>query len=245
MFRGILFTCICALSSFVYGEVPSFCGLHKITPTEGANGYQLRTQGSHRCEGTYRTPVASDFEVIGFRYGPLSTAGASQLQLLSASKYYNGKEPFNLTARSLSPHIYYRMDGIARVGESFIWPLNEVVGNVQGLSDNIAVFGWSDSQKNMVYVPVAVSGTSQANPTLILTLRTGVDVETVLLRRHSDKEGKKEYIQKKFSARTPIEIKIPTWTPQINEKILVIDIFLKPRFDDTWLNEILYLAVDV
>ncbi|MEJ2418541.1 MAG: hypothetical protein P8Y45_16740 [Exilibacterium sp.] len=73
---------ILIFSSTLFAE--PFCDKQEFPPVSGNHGYQARHHGSERCEGLYRSKIASDFEVLSFtENAPLRQSCASLVAIQS------------------------------------------------------------------------------------------------------------------------------------------------------------------
>ena len=112
--------------------------------------------------------------------------------------------------------------------------------------------GWLKEKDQFTYVPLKIESKpsaeteSDGDKKLLLTVRAGVDVEAVLIQKQGSQDSSDQvYEQKNFQARDPIEVPIPSWAPQRENSILIVELFLKPRGDDHWLTKTLNLVVDM
>ena len=232
------------------GDPESNCH-DNFSPVKSEIGYQVRTNGSERCEGVYITPVSSDFEILSFIQGSIPFAKNGDLHIQAATAHYRSIPGVNITALSLAHRIYYRMDGRLEPRKPFVWPTADVVRKVEGLSGKIGVLGWLKDKDQFTYVPLkieskqSVENKSESDKKLLLTVRAGVGVEAVLLQKQGSQNTSDQiYKEEKYQARDPIEVEIPSWKAQGKNSILIVDLYLKPRGDDQWLTRTLHLAVD-
>lgn len=225
------------------------CNEQEFPPIAGAQGYQIRQQGSERCEGLYRSKIASDFEVISFvqTSPPLTT---STLYITAPNALPNS--PINIVAQSLRPSLYYRMDGQFNTRSPFQWPLSEVAEPLQLSPQALGIVTWQLYRDRIVLVPAALQAQANAAtptdsnkaPWGALVLRAPVDVEAVYLYKQGQADGHEQLLEQTFSARQPIPIDIPRWAPQFPDSgLLLVEVELKPAADDDWISKTLTFKV--
>lgn len=225
------------------------CNEQEFPPVSGKHGYQTRHHGSERCEGLYRSKIASDFEVLSFtRNALLPRAGT--LYLSAPVAVLDGA--VNIVANSLVPTIYYRMDSRFEAGTRFKWPLDEVVEPIKLTPRDLGVVLWQTTEERMAMVPAMVSSEPGSAPKPDqndqlwghLIFRAPVEVEAVYFYKQGDPDGTEQLLEKTFSARQAIGIGIPRWQPQFsNSGLLLVEVHLKPAADDDWISKTLAFKV--
>ena len=245
-FVGVL----CAVSFMASANTHAqSCNVSEFPPTEGNNGYQVRTKGHTRCEGLYRSKISSHFEVVSFTQQAIPSQ-ARTLQIQVDSALTAPSESLNLVASALLPTVYYRMDATMATNEIFQWPLEEVVTRIPDLRPNLGVVAWQAFNAGPLLFPINVidpahkpSSVDSSTQWGELIIRAPVDIETVYFYRQGNNADDEAIIDAFYAARQPIKVAIPRWMPQNKMGILAIEMQLKPSAEDEWLNQSLYLKV--
>jgi hypothetical protein len=73
----------------------------------------------------------------------------------------------NIRANSLrinSDNYYYRMDGNFLKGDTFIWPLKDVLAGLELRPNNLGVFAWQEFENSNLYIPLYIYQQSDNDP---------------------------------------------------------------------------------
>ncbi|MCK4761289.1 MAG: hypothetical protein KAW12_03755 [Candidatus Aminicenantes bacterium] len=177
---AVTFFMLISNSQFVFSQS---CD-DKITPIKNQKlKYQKRDK--NRCEGFYSSLVSADFMgVVGVTKGDFFFETKEDEILELTSPVVNDR-PIYIRAVGVKLKVYYRMDGNLDAGQTFTWPLGDVVFLRKLSSKDICVFGWIGNEMDKIYIPLIVA--SKLAPVtndgkIRLYLRTTVDVKNVLWR---------------------------------------------------------------
>jgi hypothetical protein len=238
-------TFFCLTVSFqLFGQVCNTGG--NIKSIEGELGYQSRGQF---CEGLYESKISADFELVSLLYSPLPTFDVNDVLKVFVPKLSSQFFPAGatITALSLKPRMYYRMDAIVAANSSLKWPLNRVISKIPLTYDEIGVFGWTSRQTDIIYTPLIIQlesekpSTSKAK-TVHVAVRAGVNIEYLVWRVFSKNTSGAEYLIEEFhAAGRPIHFNFELL--EFSSASYQIQLDAKPEGSDEWLTQILLIAV--
>jgi hypothetical protein len=220
----------------------------KIQSVPGDLGYKSR---GHLCEGLYESKISADFELVSLSKGDLQNINANSVFVISAppsdkSLFKNG---VSITAVSLKPRLYYRMDAVIQQDSTLEWQMNKVVNKVPQLYGHIGIFGWEQGQNERLYIPVIIHDAAQqldksSNVNTKITLRAGVNIEYLIYRVFADDySGEEEDINTFHAAGHPISFEFSA--PKTTDSIYKIQVDAKAEGDDNWLTHTLFIASPV
>jgi hypothetical protein len=189
MFIGLLVVTLLVSFGSAAAQSPSCGGIYGIS---GPMGYQRRANAD-RCEGFYQQQVAGGLEFLSMVSGTINYNLASDSTLDVVTPHLSqlqAPEVF-LSARSLRPGTYYRMDATIRPGETFKWPLSPVIAPAGLGPDSIGLVAWINGDFGKYYVPITVfpeNTVAQPKRPPTMILRSSLDIE-VLKWRWRPEEG--------------------------------------------------------
>lgn len=212
----------------------------------GDLGYKSRGQV---CEGLYESKISADFELVSLLFSPLPSFHDKAVLTVIAPKVANSlfRNGVKVTALSLKPRLYYRMDADVNTKTELAWPVNEVISKIELNYQNIGLFGWASKSTDIVYTPLYIrldneiddADTSQM---IHAVVRAGVNVETFVWRILADNLRSEAHLtQTRYAAGSPIRFKFEP--PQITGDTYKIQLDAKPENSDDWLTQTLSIAI--
>jgi hypothetical protein len=145
------------------------------------------TQRDNRCEGFYQSPVSAEsLTLVSLLYGRLEF-DASSNECLHIIVPQAIRQQVHVQAVGIPLKTYYRLDAWVQPGQNFIWPL-DIIGKMQLTPASIGLLGKIVADLE-VYTPLALGNNVAPSAPLNLTLRSSVDVSTILWRISSMNEG--------------------------------------------------------
>lgn len=189
----------------------------------------------NRCEGFYRSQVAAKtIDVVGLTSGTFDFEWKKD-EIIQLSSPFVRKSPVHVRAVGIPVKTYYRMDSQIYPGESLKWPVADVIFPRKLYAGRIGVFGWTGTEEEMLYVPLAKTGTE--NGKTHLYLRTSVDVDGIMWRYSHIISGKSTPFGKwqnapktRYSGGDPIHIVLPPG----NGEMLEVDIAAMEKGTVSW-----------
>ncbi len=161
-------------------QIPCRQGLKPVD--NPAVAYKKR---NNRCEGFYQPDVSSgSLDLVSLLYGRLNFNPTHDKILHITSPKVRSKQ-IHIQAVGIPRKTYYRLDAWLQPGGSFEWPLD--IAKKEHLQDNhIGLFGQL-SDKREIYAPITVINPNNrlSSTSLILTLRSSVDIGSVMWRKNS------------------------------------------------------------
>jgi hypothetical protein len=143
---------------------------------QGVLGYEFR-QNPDRCEGFFQALAAGDIELMSFSVGPpLNGSRDSALNIYAPDISRLGSAQVNVVVRTLSPHVFYRMDATIGSAGSFQWPLSAVVIPGHLDLDDLGLLGLVSHDGDTIFVPLTVSRASTSH-TFRMLFRSSIDVD--------------------------------------------------------------------
>lgn len=230
----------------VSGSFPAIAldciGDQQIKPVSGQLGYQPRGE---LCEGLYESKISADFELVSLLSTSVPKFNDTDTFLIQAPKINSIKE-IGITALSLKPRLYYRMDAQLKHPDKIHWPTKQVLSKVKLNAEDIGVFGWTHVAADTIYIPLTISlkniaTTATDFSALHIALRAGVNVEYLVWHLISDGAiGQENLIDQEFAAGESIGFQFTV--PSTSGSTFKIQIDAKPESSDDWLTQTLSIS---
>ncbi|ABG40956.1 hypothetical protein Patl_2440 [Paraglaciecola sp. T6c] len=213
----------------------------------GANGYRDR---SGICEGLYESPVSADFELVSMLNAPLiehfSKDDVIQIMQPNLTQQMSTSS-ISIRGLALKPRLYYRMDTTFDASATISWPVNEVLSTIKLDAQELGIYGWQETNKGMVYIPVdakianSPAKTAAAFDTQVI-VRAGVPIKKIAWRLLGEGVSDK-YVNesKSYAVGAPIPILI-TW-PSTLPQIIKLEVAAKPMTSNEWIIQIFNIAL--
>jgi len=168
----------------------------------------------NRCEGFYRSQVAAkNIDVVGLTRGKFDFKWKKN-EIIELSSPFVKSKPVHVRAVGIPVKTYYRMDSQIAPGKKLKWPIEDVIFPKKLYARKIGVFGWTGSEDEKLYVPLAKTGAENGNTNLYL--RTSVDVDGVKWRYAHVIGGKcapfgewQDAPKKRYRSGKPVHIVLP------------------------------------
>ncbi|WP_158770573.1 hypothetical protein [Paraglaciecola sp. L1A13] len=216
-----------------------------IKSIEGELGYQSRGQF---CEGLYESKISADFELVSLLYSPFPTFSVNDVLNVFVPKLSSELFPSgaSITALSLKPRMYYRMDATMADNSSLTWPLNQVISKIPLTHAEIGMFGWTNRNTDILYTPLSIQLEREKlfsikPETVQVAVRAGVNIEYLVWRVFSQNiYGEEHLIEEFHAAGHPIRFNFELL--EFTNGIYQIQLDAKSVGSDEWLTQILSVA---
>lgn len=141
-----------------------------------------RARGN-RCEGFYKSEVASNsIDLVGVLRGQLVyELNEAETIEISTSQYIS--QPLHLRAQAIPLKTYYRMDAQLNVGETFNWPVKDVLFPREITYKQISIYGQYQEGTTDIYVPLRARSqlsTIRNDNILRVVFRPTINVDNIM-----------------------------------------------------------------
>ena len=170
------------------------------------------------------------------RFDPAKT------KILKISSPLVTNQKLRIQAVGIPLKTYYRMDAELAAGQSFTWPVGQVLGRKRLTGDKLGLVGMLQDRKD-TFVPLALDNVQSKD--IFLTMRAAVDVDSVQWRHSKFNTGicgkllpwNELASINGFSSGQGIEIQLP----ENNFQPLCFEVAALPKNSGTWMKRFFYI----
>jgi hypothetical protein len=165
-----------------------------------------KDRGNNRCEGFYQGKISGGLQIVSLVRGSFNFQKVIGEKISIICPGYKSYD-VHIRVQAIPMKTYYRMDGRILPGETFLWPLDDVIIHVQSISSaDLGLVGYVNESGGNVYIPLqAKSNKVDKNDKndLHIIFRSTVDVKLLQYKvlNIKDKNINKEWIPLGFSSQ--------------------------------------------